>query len=569
MAALLVLLLLLAVPPTAFTTTDVYYVTAHDAAGHEQSCPPHQICHNLSYYISRPDSYFTSDTTIIFLKGEHSFDREDLVLVSNVHNLTLKGQGQWPVAGAEETVMQSTVIINCTRKRGGFNFTTSHNITVEGLTVVNCGGLDNTVFYFSTVQNISFHKNSIQHMTGYGLFVHNCDKVIVTNCSYYHSSVCNISDVSGGGVGIVYNTQYSNTGYTLELSYSNMTKCCSYGFGGGIDLDIQSKFGSARLLFSHLVLSHNKALYGGGFQVEMHGEDDVTLVINNCLLVHGSALTSKCVGVDCDKIINGGGGMHFDVTVQSTITIQNTQFLENFGHSVGEIYFNLVGNVSLSILNSTIVNEETYSGYGVWIFIGHSTYVTLANTRIRFANLLYTGFYVIGSSIEYGNRPSQFQMVNCQFERCKNVSVIVYLKNQHLTIITNCIFSKNTGDHSVIYSTSNIFLNSSIISDNNMTGITLDPADKLIKFIGRNVIQNNRNTEGAGITLVLPAHIQIDGELILYNNTADEHGGAILMKIPSYYTKIASLYSAGECGAGNSWWFHFVRSIELVLHVEH
>ena len=36
MAALLVLLLLLAVPPTAFTTTDVYYVTAHDAAGHEQ-----------------------------------------------------------------------------------------------------------------------------------------------------------------------------------------------------------------------------------------------------------------------------------------------------------------------------------------------------------------------------------------------------------------------------------------------------------------------------------------------------------------------------------------------------
>ena len=142
MAALLVLLLLLAVPPTAFTTTDVYYVTAD---GHKQSCPPHQICHNLSYYISQPDSYFTNDTTIIFLEGEHSFDREDHVHVSNVHNLTLKGQGQWPVAGAEETVMQSTVIINCTRGRGGFYFATSRNITVEGLTVVNCGV---GVFYF-------------------------------------------------------------------------------------------------------------------------------------------------------------------------------------------------------------------------------------------------------------------------------------------------------------------------------------------------------------------------------------------------------------------------------------
>ena len=159
-AALLVLLLLLAVPLTAFTTTDVYYVTADDA---EQSCPPHQICHNLSYYISQPDYYFISNTTIIFLEGEHSFDREDLVHVSNVHNLTLKGQGQWPVAGAEETVMQSTVIINCTRGKGGFYFAASRNITVEGLTVVNCGGFRDikAVMFFDAVLNLFFLKNSI------------------------------------------------------------------------------------------------------------------------------------------------------------------------------------------------------------------------------------------------------------------------------------------------------------------------------------------------------------------------------------------------------------------------
>ena len=173
-AALLVLLLLLAVSSTASTTTDVYYVTADDAAGDEQSCPLYhgQICHNLSYYISQPDYYFTSDTTIIFLEGEHSFDREDLVHVSNVHNLTLKGQGQWPVAGAEETVMQSTVIINCTRGRGGFYFDTSRNITIEGLTVVHCGRLDQkAVFFFVSVQSLFFLKNSIHHMLGYGLLL--------------------------------------------------------------------------------------------------------------------------------------------------------------------------------------------------------------------------------------------------------------------------------------------------------------------------------------------------------------------------------------------------------------
>ena len=154
-AALLVLLLLLAVPLTCFTTTDVYYVTTDDA---EQSCSPHQICHNLSYYISQPDHYFNSDTTIIFLEGKHSFNREDLVHINNIHNLTLKGQGQWPVAGAEETVMQSTVIIKCTRGRGGFYFKTSHNITVEYLTVVNCGKHNKAVMYFDSVVDLFFSQ---------------------------------------------------------------------------------------------------------------------------------------------------------------------------------------------------------------------------------------------------------------------------------------------------------------------------------------------------------------------------------------------------------------------------
>ena len=319
----------------------------------------------------------------------------------------------------------------------------------------------------------------------------------------------------------------------------------TYWYGGGIDLEIRSKFGSARLLFSHLVLSHNKALYGGGFAVTMHGEGDVTLVISDCLLVHGSALIPKCVGVDCNRVINGGGGMHFYVTVQSTITIQNTHFLENFGYSIGEIYFDIVRNVSLFVVNSTIVNKETYSGYGVWIIIGHSTYVKLANNRMRFANLLYTGFAVIGYNIDIEDSPSEFEMVNCQFERCKNVSVIVRLIDPPSNNIVNCIFSNNTGGRSVIAAGSGkifIVLNSSIISDNNMTGITLDSAN--LKLNGRNTIQNNKNTEGAGIILVLPAYIQIDGELILYNNTADEHGGAILVKQPLLYylPNHASLY---------------------------
>ena len=61
-----------------------------------------------------------------------------------------------------------------------------------------------------------------------------------------------------------------------------------------------------------------------------------------------------------------------------------------------------------------------------------------------------------------------------------------------------------------------------------MTGITLIESN--IRFSGVNVIQKNRNTEGAGIYLQSAlSHIIVDGKLMLYNNTADKQGGAILV----------------------------------------
>ena len=543
MAALLVLLLLLAVPPTAFTTTDVYYVRAHDAAGHEQSCPPHQICYKLSYYISQPDSYFISDTTIIFLEGEHSFDREDLVHVSNVHNLTLKGQGQWPVTGAEETVMQSTVIINCTRGRGGFYFGTSHNITVEGLTVFNCGGVGNAVFNFSTVKSLFFQRNSIQHMTGYGLFVRNCDNVIVTNCSYYHSALCDISDVLqfsnkyGGGVGIVCNTQYSNTGYTLELSHTNMTKCCvRRGGGGGISLQTQSGFGLARVVLSHLILSQNSASEGGGLAAFLNGGGDVLLTISNCLFTHGNAKTQ-------------GGGMSFLVTVKSTITIQNTDLVENFSgvHYVSEIGFNSGtggAHVLLILVNSTIFHTKTYSNFGFYInSLGCCLHVILNNTKMTFTKQRLIGFNMVSNQLCV----MSLEMNDSQFDGSQSERAVVYFDKVQ-TSITNSTFSNNTGGQAVIVVDCNIdafisecqsnvcnTITNSSISGNNMTGITLFERS-VVHFRGCNVILNNRNTEGAGITLPSNAYIVVQDELLLYNNTADKHGGAILVMQSLFYS---------------------------------
>ena len=536
-AALLVLLLLLAVSSTAFTTTDVYYVTADDAAG---QCPPHQICHNLSYYISQPDYYyyFTSDTTIIFLEGVHSFEHSyehSYVIVGYVHNLTLKGQGQWPVAGAEETVMQSTVIINCTRGRGGFYFDTCHDITVEGLTVVNCSGARGIqysygIFTFISVRSLLFHKNSIQHMTGYGLYVYNCNNAIITNCSYYHTALCDISvdnhsEFLSGGIFIVYkahNIQYSNT--TLELSYSNMTKCCGI-VGGGLTIDLSHR-GQLDISFNNLKFSYNKATrLGGGIFASLvsgiFGSGDVTLVVSNCIFFNGTA--------------DYGGGMNIDVEIPSfKLIIDTTVFLNNGGASTSDIFivsFKHPFNTKISMINSKVFTKS-YSYCGVFIN-GASVHIT--NTSMRFVNKSF-GFMLLGIDIN-----NTIRIDGCHFNGSTVVTSVIYLNAVHVRII-NCLFSNNTSGHSVVKISDQaeigyVVIHSCNISDNNMTGITLIQA--VATFSGRNVIQNNRNTDGAGITMFASSYIIIEGELLFYNNTADKHGGAVLATQPTHSLMVA------------------------------
>ena len=509
-AALLMTFLFLAVPLTAFTA-NVYYVTADDAAGHEQSCPPHQICHNLSYYISQPDHYFTSDTTIIFLEGQHSFDSEDLVQVNNVHKLTVKGQGEWPVAGAEETVMQSTVIINCTRGRGGFIFDTGYDITIEGLTITNCGHPNDGVFQFIDISNLFFHQNSIQFMSGYGLMASNCASVVLSNCSFYHSVV---SFKSGGGVSIYYGRS-SHRNYSLELTFSNFTKCFSLQSGGGIHLRT-STFPNIpiKAILSNLVVSHSSASYYGGC---------LSLTLTNDAKTSFSILNS--IFLYCSTSVNGGG-VYIAAQSTASITFKNTKLVENTGPSgmidsfSSELFLTCGiknNDVHFSLLDSTIIH--TKASYTV-LYVKRCRYVTVNNTQLTMANQKFAGFE-LENSID-------ISISNSRFHGCYNLPSVLLVISNLYTIIKNSIFFNNTNGRSVItFYKSYGFIRNSIISDNSMAGITALRCN--IDFHGRNVIQNNRHTEGAGITLILPGIITTYDILYLLNNTAVNHGGAILV----------------------------------------
>ena len=509
MAALLVLVLLLAVPLTTFTA-NVYYVTADDAAGHEQSCPPQQICHNLSYYISQPGHYFTSDTAIIFLEGQHSFDREDLVQVNNVHKLAVKGQGEWPVAGAEETVMQSTVIINCTRGGGGFIFDTGYDITIEGLTITNCGHPHDGVFQFTNISNLFFHQNSIQFMSGYGLMASSCVSVVLSNCSFYHSAVCL---KSGSGVAVYYGRS-SLKNYSLELTFSNFTKCFNPQSGGGIQLHTSTFcIIPIKAILSNLVVSHSSATnFGGCLSLTLTNDAKTSLAILNSSFLNCSAHKD-------------GGGVYISAHSTANVTFKNTKFVENtFSSGIFDLFSSELviicrtnNDAHFSLLDSTIIHTKVSNTV---LYVKYCRYVSVNNTQLTMANQRFAGF-------ELENLYS-VSISNSHFHGCYNLpSVLLVISNVYLSI-KNSIFFNNTNGRSVItFCKSNTYITNSIISDNSMVGITAIRCN--IDFHGRNVIQNNRHTEGAGITLISPGIIRTHDELYLLNNTAKNHGGAILV----------------------------------------
>ena len=180
------------------------------------------------------------------------------------------------------------------------------------------------------------------------------------------------------------------------------------------------------------------------------------------------------------------------------------------------------------MINSTVQSEAYSAHYGV-VIKGCCVNVMLTNTSMRFANIRFIGFVLICTN---SNINTRIQMDSCQFIGSSGVPSIIYLFQVQASI-ANCIFSNNTSDangRSVITLQQTGFRRC-----NSLLHYIRQQYDWIItliltsaKFSGHNVIQNNRNTEGAGITLLLSSYIGVDGELLLYNNTADNHGGAFL-----------------------------------------
>ena len=93
----------------------------------DSSCPHNIHCATFSEYAQEAELYFTSNTTMVFLPGDHALDTN--ITVANVTRLTMYGESS---SGKRATVVCNGSV--------GLSFSSMVNFRIDSLAFTSCSG---------------------------------------------------------------------------------------------------------------------------------------------------------------------------------------------------------------------------------------------------------------------------------------------------------------------------------------------------------------------------------------------------------------------------------------------
>ena len=387
------------------------------------SCPHNSThCATLSEYAQKAELYFTSNTTMVFLPGDHVLDTN--ITVANVARLTLHGESS---SGNRATVVCSESV--------GLSFTSMVEFKIDFLTFASCSRKYNgtlsdfhlTVVYgailLQSSQCVELVNCSFSDNDGTALVVINADVTLSVNTFTqnrasrspggaiiaYNNTVLNFSGInnfinnsarSGGAIYTSHNTVLSFNGTSNFINNSG-----GEGSAGGaiyilINATIRTCSGTNNFI-------NNFAQYGGAIFALYYNTvlnfSGTNNFINNSAVGSGGAIyTYDTINFNgTNNFINnsayrGSGGAIYALynTVLSFSGINN--FLDNIAISGGAIYaeFNttLTFNGTINFTSNGFHQDRidtltTGSTKGGGVYMGfRSTFSILPNTTVYWEN---------------------------------------------------------------------------------------------------------------------------------------------------------------------------------------
>ena len=501
---------------------NVYCVTP--TATSCSSCPRDTHCATLSEYAQEHELYFTSNTTMVFLPGDHVLDRS--ITVANVAGLTMHGESSLYIIA---TIVRNGSV--------GFSFTNMVDVNIHSLA-------------------FTFHNRSWSHgshpASSSALFLHSTLYVKLVNCSFHDNL---------GTALAVHNTSITLAEDNEFIHNQCGCKRCKLGCGITALSSAVMFTGNTTFLKNSASWHSSGAIWASASSLHFSG---INNFINNSAEYSGGAVLAEA---NTSLSFNGtsnlnqnsadygsGGAIYTSHNVLLTFNGVNS-FINNSGGYKGGAIYTSSNNVLSFIGTNNLISNSGFRGGGAIYVLSNSIYTFTGTNNFINNSAGYSGGGAIHAetttSLSF-NGTSNFNQNSARFG---SGGAIYTSHNVVLTFNGTNSFINNSADINggAIYTSSNNlpsftgtnnFISNSVFhsggaiytSFNIFTSTGKSPNSKLTFTGTKNFINNSAKSyilsSGGAISGSYYGNIVLvfNGTNNFTGNTADWDGGAIYVQ---------------------------------------
>ena len=496
------LLFLLVYADTVFSK--VHYITP----SLDGPCPQNSSCLTLSQFAAN-SSYIETDTSLLFLPGNHTLDRELLLAQLNNFSMTKDGVGN------------ETIFVKCSTHSRRFHIRETTSVSIHGLHFIGCGS--NNVFQVNWLTITSSTFQGVQEGNTV-LVVNEVSVATIDRCSFLSNSLH--YPIFGPFVKLIlYGDEILDYVYFQRSTPSGML----YMAFSNVSI-ISSKFMHNRADIGGALVAHYSSLYL-----------DRSTYSNNTANFGGVMVTSgSTIDMDNNTFINNvaqiGGAM---VTYNDTFSISGTTFNNNSAEFGGVM--ETFGDSSFNISTSTFSNNTAGLG-GVMETYGDSSFTistsTFTNNTADVGGVMSTfdnSSFTISSSTFSNNTADVGGVMETYGDSSFTISTSTFTNNtadvggvmstfdNSSFTISSSTFSNNTADVGGVMSTfdnSSFTISSSTFSNNTAdVGGVMSTFDNSSFTISDSTFSNNTAVSG-GVMATYGDSSFIISDSTFSNNTA-------------------------------------------------
>ena len=302
------------------------------------------------------------------------------------------------------------VVITC-QPLAGLAFLWSTNITMNNLSLIGCGKLQNNkchpirvAIFYTGCTSIELHNLHVNESNGTGVAVYNAmGKVSIDSCQFSYNGLSDEAMYGGGGLVIeasevtsqsfctITNSTFThNTASSAGLQWINP---CGSARGGGISVVLRGEATNNTVqLLNSVRLNSNKAQFGGGLFVAFY--DNAS---GNTVTVDNAEVTENEVLIRMAGFARGGGiFIGFAATgtnslVGNVVAINNSRITSNVADIGGGISaMNVCGcstdSNKLLIENCSFENNTAFQGSSAYLSQSGKCSQPLLNTTVGSSN---------------------------------------------------------------------------------------------------------------------------------------------------------------------------------------